>query len=210
MREAFVYLASQSPRRRELLTQLGVAHEALVANDDEDAEALEVALPHEAPRRYVERVTQLKAVAAVARRVGRGLPDAPILVGDTTVALASTILAKPFDAEDARRMLRALSGRTHRVYTAIALAANGMTTSALSVSRVRMREIDDAEIDAYIASGEPFGKAGAYAIQGRASAFVAHISGSHSGIMGLPLFETAMLLRERGLLGPQPGDASRP
>jgi septum formation protein len=210
VREPFIYLASQSPRRRELLSQLGVMSELLVADDDEDAESLEAPLPHEAPRRYVERVTQLKADAAVARHIARGLPDAPILVGDTTVALASTILAKPFDADDARRMLRALSGRTHRVYTAIALVANGMTTCALSISRVRMRTIDDVEIDAYIASGEPFGKAGAYAIQGRASAFVAHISGSHSGIMGLPLFETAALLRERGLLGAKPVGATHP
>jgi septum formation protein len=208
--ESFVYLASQSPRRCELLSQLGVVHELLIADDDEDAESLEVALPHEAPRRYVARVTRLKAAAAAARRVARGLPDAPILVGDTTVALGGTILAKPTDADDARRMLRALSGRTHRVYTAIALVANGATTEDLSVSRVRMRTLGDDEIDAYLASGEPFGKAGAYAIQGRASAFVAHISGSHSGIVGLPLFETARLLAAAGVHGANPISLSRP
>ena len=204
MRESFVYLASQSPRRRELLSQLGVTHALLVADDDEDAESLEAELPREPPRRYVERVTVLKANAAHGRRIARALPDAPILVGDTTVALGSSILAKPVDADDARRMLRLLAGRTHRVYTAIALVVNGRTSSALSVSRVHMRAIDDDEIDEYIASGEPFGKAGAYAIQGRASAFVANISGSHSGIMGLPLFETAALLRACGVLGPNP------
>lgn len=205
---AFVYLASQSPRRSELLSQLGVAHRPLVADSTEDAEALEVALHRESPRRYVVRVTRLKAAAAAARRVARGLVEAPILVGDTTVALGSAILAKPFDEDDARRMLRSLSGRTHRVYTAIALVANGTTTDALSVSRVRMREIDDEEIDAYVASGESFGKAGAYAIQGRASAFVAHIDGSHSGIMGLPLFETAALLRAWTGVTPNPTDPS--
>ena len=179
----FVYLASASPRRRELLERLGVASRPLVAAADEDAEALEVVRPGESPRAYVRRVVALKADAARRRLATRGLAPAPILVGDTTVALGRTILGKPDDADD----------------TAIAVLDDARIDTALSESRVRMRSIDDAEIDAYVDAGEPFGKAGAYAIQGRAAAFVAHIAGSHSGIVGLPLFETAALLQRFGV-----------
>ncbi len=197
--ESFVYLASQSPRRAELLGQLGIRHRPLVAGDDEDAEALEAEVDGESPRRYVRRVTRLKAEAAARRHRARRLAPAPILVGDTTVAVGRTVLAKPADADDARRMLHALSGRTHVVHTAVAVTDGARTLEALSSSRVHVRRLDADEIDAYVDSGEPFGKAGAYAIQGRASAFVSHISGSHSGIMGLPLFETAALLRAFGM-----------
>lgn len=198
MTPAFIYLASQSPRRAQLLGQLGVRHELLLAAPDEDAEALEVVLRGESPTAYVQRVTGLKLDAAVARRERLGLPMAPVLCADTTVALGRTILGKPEDGRDAERMLASLSGRTHRVMTAIALQHGGQRQAALSVSQVRFAEIDRDRIAGYVASGEPMGKAGAYAIQGRAAAFIAHISGSHSGIMGLPMFETAQLLRQAG------------
>ncbi|OUM01874.1 Maf family protein [Variovorax sp. JS1663] len=198
MKEAFIYLASQSPRRAQLLGLLGVRHELLLAGPEEDAEALEHVLPGESPTAYVQRVTGLKLDAAVARHRRLGLPPAPVLCADTTVAFGRTILGKPESREDARRMLAMLSGRTHRVLTAVALQHGRRRHAALSASRVRFAEVDARRIAAYVASGEPEGKAGAYAIQGRAAAFVEHISGSHSGIMGLPMFETAELLRKAG------------
>ena len=191
-----ILLASQSPRRRQLLQQIGVAHDLLLPEAHEDAEALEAVLPQEAPEAYVQRVTRAKLDAACARRERLKLADVPVLAADTTVALGRRILGKPADADEARAMLRALSGHTHRVLTAIALAADGQVLQALSVSHVRFAPLEEADIEAYIASGEPFGKAGAYAIQGRIAAFVAHVEGSYSGIMGLPLHETAMLLRQ--------------
>jgi septum formation protein len=196
---AFVYLASQSPRRRELLEQLHVPHEILAHDPDEDVEALEVRLGDESPRRYVRRVTRLKAETAVRRLARRSLPVAPILVGDTTVAIGQQILAKPEDADDARRILLTLSGRSHRVLTAVAVAGDGRIDEALSESRVRFRTLTATDIDRYIASAEPFGRAGAYAIQGRSAAFVERISGSHSGIVGLPLYETIRLLHRFGI-----------
>ena len=199
---AFIYLASQSPRRSQLLDQLGVRHTLLLPNVEgdvhEDAEAIEVALPDEAPANYVERVTGLKLDAAVQRRVRRGLPDAPILCADTTVTMGATLYGKPVDAADARRMLAELSGRTHRVLTAVALQAGAQRWAALSVSQVTFAELSPARIAAYVDSGEPLGKAGSYGIQGRAAALIAHLSGSYSGIMGLPLYETAQLLRTAG------------
>ena len=199
----FIYLASQSPRRRQLLEQLGVRHELLLSNVNgdltEDAEAIEVVLPGEAPTAYVERVTGLKLDAAVARRARRGLPDAPILCSDTTVALGRTIYGKPDNAAHAARMLGELSGHEHRVLTAVALQVGTKRVSALSVSRVTFADMTPAQIDAYVASGEPLGKAGAYAVQGRAAAFIPQLSGSYSGIMGLPMYETAQLLRAAGV-----------
>lgn len=203
----FVYLASQSPRRVQLLQQLGVAHRPLLPDADEDAEALEHERPGELPLAYVQRVTLAKLDAARARRLRRDLAPAPILVADTTVALGRRILGKPADAGQARQMLQALSGRTHRVLTAVAVsldadpddgceAAHALETS---VSRVRFALLPPAFIEAYIASCEPFGKAGAYAIQGRVAAWVEHLSGSYSGVMGLPLFETARLLERAGV-----------
>jgi septum formation protein len=200
----FVYLASQSPRRRQLLEQLGVRYELLLADDSEDAEALEVVLPNEAPRAYVQRVTLLKLDAALARLQRRGLPTAPVLCSDTTVALGQTILGKPEDTQHAARILGALSGQTHRVLTSVAmgtLSAKGKplkTEQALSISNVRFAPLTRSQIQAYVASGEPMGKAGAYAVQGRAAAYIERISGSYSGIMGLPMFETAQLLRAFG------------
>ena len=204
-RHAFVYLASQSPRRRQLLDQIGVRHELLLAGADEDAESLEALRPHEAPIAYVRRVTLAKLSAARERRRARGLPAAPILCADTTVALGARILGKPTDADDALATLRMLAGRTHRVLTAVAVGRGDGDIGthppalAVNVSRVRFAAISDADLERYVASGEPFGKAGAYAIQSAAAAWIAHIAGSHSGIMGLPLHETARLLREAGV-----------
>ena len=192
---SFIYLASQSPRRSQLLTQLGIAHELLLPGAEEDAEALEAVLPNEAPKAYVQRVTQLKLQAALVRLQQRGLPLAPVLCSDTTVALGRTIYGKPADAEDAQRMLRALSGQTHRVITAVAVGLGTKQLAACSESRVTFATLSELEISAYVASGEPMGKAGAYAVQGAAAAFISKISGSYSGIMGLPLFETSQLLR---------------
>jgi len=194
MSQEFIYLASQSPRRAQLLEQLGVHHRLLLAEAHEDSEALEATRGREAPATYVQRVTALKLDAAVARHARRRLPDAPILCADTTVALGPQILGKPEDAKDARRMLRLLSGSTHRVLTAVALQHGRQRHVALSVSRVRFATLTPRQIDAYVDSGEPLGKAGAYAVQGRAATMIEHISGSYTGIMGLPLFEVSRLL----------------
>jgi septum formation protein len=152
----------------------------------------------EAPEVYVQRVTALKLVAARARLARARGQNRPILCADTTVAMDGTILGKPENAMDAQRMLRALSGQTHRVFTAIAIGWGYKTAQACCESRVTFATLSDAEIFDYVASGEPMGKAGAYGVQGRAAAFIARIEGSYSGIMGLPLFETAQLLRGMG------------
>ncbi len=192
---SFIYLASQSPRRRQLLEQLGVAYQLLLPDADEDAEALEQVRPNEAPAAYVQRVTQLKLDAALQRLTRRGLPVAPVLCSDTTVALGRVILGKPADPAEAAAMLTQLAGRTHRVLTAVAVGQDQQRAQVLSRSQVRFAALDAAAIQTYVRTGEPMGKAGAYGVQGRAAAFIAHISGSYSGIMGLPLFETAQLLR---------------
>lgn len=195
----FIYLASQSPRRRQLLEQLGVRYELLLPDEGEDSEALEHEKPGEAPAAYVQRVTGLKLDAALARLQRRGLPAAPVLCSDTTVALGRTIYGKPADAADAARMLRELAGHTHRVLTAVAVQAGRKRLAALSDSRVTFAAMSPAQVRAYVASGEPMGKAGAYAVQGRAAAHIARIAGSYTGIMGLPLHETAQLLRSAGV-----------
>lgn len=193
-----IYLASQSPRRRQLLDQLGVTHELLLPGTDEDAEALEAVHDGELPESYCARVTAAKLDAALARLTARGLPTAPILCADTTVAVDDLILGKPADDADARRMLRLLSGRTHRVITAVTVADASHRAAALSVSQVAFAPLTDAQVERYVASREPFGKAGGYAIQSEAAAWISHIAGSYSGIMGLPLFETAQLLNQFG------------
>ena len=190
----FVYLASASPRRAQLLEQLGVQHRPLVADAQEDAESLEAERSGELPAAYVQRVTLAKLHAARARLLQRQLPEAPILTADTTVALGRRILGKPRDAEHVAEMLQALSGRSHRVLTAVAVSAGPVHHLAMSVSHVRFAALGPGSISRYIDSGEPFGKAGAYAVQGRIAAFIEHITGSYSGIMGLPLFETTQLL----------------
>lgn len=194
-----IYLASQSPRRAQLLNQLGVRFELLLPDDQEDAETLEAVRGREAPARYVQRVTALKLDAALGRRVRLGLPDAPILCADTTVALGRQILGKPADDREAARMLRQLSGRTHRVLTAVAVQSGRRRLQALSVSQVTFAELSATQIRDYVATREPLGKAGAYAVQGRAAMYMSDMRGSYSGIMGLPLRETALLLQGLGL-----------
>ena len=196
---SFVYLASQSPRRRQLLEQLGVRYELLLPDADEDAEALEAVLKNEAPASYVKRVTGLKLDAAAARLKRRKLPSAPVLCSDTTVAMNRYIYGKPENAKDALRMLTELSGATHRVLTAIAVQSGSRRFEALSTSRVSFDVMTAAQLRSYVATGESMGKAGAYAIQGRVAQYISHISGSYSGIMGLPLRETALLLGSAGI-----------
>lgn len=196
---AFIYLASQSPRRRQLLEQIGVRCELLLADKDEDVESLEALRPNEKPAAYVKRVTLLKLQAAQQRLKLRKLPPAPILCADTTVAMGSVIYGKPADGRDAQRMLADLAGRSHRVLTAVAVAKGNKAELLLSESRVTFAAMSKPDIAVYVRSGEPQGKAGAYAVQGRAAGFISHISGSYSGIMGLPLFETMRLLRSAGI-----------
>lgn len=191
-----VYLASRSPRRRELLRQIGVGFEMLVLRDHRDRtpDVDETPLAGELPDDYVRRVCRLKAAMGWQRLNERRLRALPVLAADTTVCLGNDIYGKPADAADARRMLAALSGREHRVLTAVTLQFGTRAEMALSESFVRFRDLSDAEIASYVAGGEPMDKAGAYGIQGYAAAFVPEIRGSYTGIMGLPLYETAMLL----------------
>lgn len=185
---SMLYLASRSPRRRELLAQAGVTFEPVEADVDE------AVAPGEDPEHYVLRVARAKAEAGWKRVVQAKLPRAPVLAADTTVALDGRIFGKPADRREAAAMLAALSGRRHRVLTAVALKCGERIETALSVSEVRFRELEPQEIREYVATGEADDKAGAYAIQGRAARFVAGIRGSHSGIVGLPLEETAQLI----------------
>ena len=195
----FIYLASQSPRRQELLKQIGVKYEMLAPEPGEDAESIEASLPNEKARDYVARVTLAKSEAALERHIERALPWAPILCADTTVSLPShlggEILGKPFDAVDAERILKLLSGKTHQVLTAVALRISPTSepVSIVQTSEVTFTKLSEDQIAKYIASGEPFGKAGAYGIQGLGSSLIESITGSYSGIMGLPLFETSQL-----------------
>ena len=194
----FVYLASQSPRRQALLDQIGVAYQVLLPSDPAAAEALEAVLPQESALRYVKRVTRLKVQAAMRQIHQQSLPFAPVLCADTTVVVDRQILGKPANARQATDMLRLLSGKAHQVLTAVAIGHNQDIQLALSRSRVKFAPMTAADIQDYVASEEPMGKAGAYAIQGRASAFISHVSGSYSGIMGLPLYETTLLIKKIG------------
>ena len=195
----WIYLASQSPRRRDLLAQWGVDVQLLLPDPDEDAEALEVAKPNEAPARYVRRVTRLKLQSALKRLEQRGLPEAPVLCADTTVALGMHILGKPSDAAHAQHMLEQLAGHKHQVLTAVAVGHQGQMWQAVSRSTVQFEPWSSEAIARYVATGEPMGKAGAYGIQGLAALHIQHIGGSYTGIMGLPAYETAQLLRAAGL-----------
>lgn len=197
-----LYLASQSPRRRQLLEQLGLDFTVL------DTEVPEQRAPGEAPEAYVRRVARAKAAAGL--ELVRGIDDALVLGADTDVVLDDEVLGKPQDAAAAAAMLRRLSGRTHRVISTVWLLGAGNEYCAECISRVRFAELDQADVDAYVATGEPFGRAGAYAIQGRGAVLVAHLEGSHSGVMGLPLFETAQLLRQALGEASQPGALSAP
>lgn len=202
---AAIYLASRSPRRRELLAQVGVRFEPLLFREGarQDSDVGEDPLPGEQPDDYVRRVTHLKADAAWNRVLTRrGLARKPVLAADTTVSLGTEILGKPADVADAARILRLLSGTRHRVLTAVALRYEDRVAMRVSESFVTFAPLDEPRIQAYIATGEPFDKAGAYGIQGRAGAFVSRLEGSYTGVMGLPLFETTELLREFGLAVP--------
>ncbi|MFT0532275.1 Maf family protein [Castellaniella hirudinis] len=209
MPSGFILLASASPRRHEILDQLGLAHGVLrvpaPAGPDEPQ------LPGEAAEDYVRRTARDKALHALQWLVAGGTPpetppdwpahwrEAPILCADTTVILDGDILGKPRDRAHARAMLQRLSGRTHQVHTAVVLAVNGALRQTRQISQVSFQALSTEDIDRYCASGEPFGKAGSYAIQGRAAAFITHLSGSHSGVMGLPAHETMQLLRDSGV-----------
>ncbi len=182
-----LYLASQSPRRRQLLEQLGLDFRVL------DVEVPERRAPGEPPRDYVSRVARDKALAGLAIADAAG---AWVLGADTEVVLDGEVFGKPADDADAASMLRRLAGRSHQVISVAWLVAAGREASAASVSQVRFAPLAEAEIAAYVATGEPFGKAGGYAIQGRGAALIEHLDGSYSGVMGLPLFETARLLRD--------------
>jgi septum formation protein len=186
MSAEFVHLASGSPRRRELLAQIGVPFRVLAVSVDE------ALLPGESPDAYVERLARLKAAAGWALRPAE--PAAPVLAADTAVAVDGQIFGKPVDAPDAERMLLELSGRTHAVLTAVALATSRGVQSCVSRSEVTFRPLTAAEAREYWDTGEPQDKAGGYAIQGRAARFITHLNGSYSGVMGLPLYETAQLL----------------
>jgi len=198
--ERGVYLASRSPRRRELLAQIGVRFHLLLfrARAGEDPDVDEKVLANEAPDAYVMRLARAKADAGWRRMLQRNLPHAPILAADTTVSVDGAILGKPGDRNEAARMLERLSGRQHEVLTAVALKYDDWIESALSRSEVRFKPLSAQEIAQYTASGECDDKAGAYAIQGRAGRFVAELRGSYSGVMGLPLYETAQLLERMG------------
>jgi septum formation protein len=192
-----IFLASRSPRRRELLRQIGVGHELLLLREDPKRGIDVDETPHadESPRDYALRVATAKAAAGLqvaARRAGGVIK--PVLAADTTIALDGAIIGKPADAADAARILKALSGRGHIVMTAVAVAFAERLETRISESTVTLRALDDALIRRYIATGEPMDKAGAYGVQGRAAAFITRIEGSYSGIMGLPLAETAELL----------------
>jgi len=195
-----IYLASRSPRRRELLSQIGVRFQMLAFRDkpETDPELDEKVLAGEAPKAYVERVARAKAHAGWRRLEQRNLPRAAVLAADTTVAVDGRILGKPAGRRDAAVMLAALSGRRHEVLSAVALRYESQLECAVSVSEVEFKVLSGEEIRQYVATGECDDKAGAYAIQGRAAQFVSALHGSFSGVMGLPLYETAQLLERMG------------
>ncbi|MDR2240981.1 MAG: Maf family nucleotide pyrophosphatase [Zoogloeaceae bacterium] len=196
--ESRIYLASRSPRRSELLTRIGVRFELLTPRMDNAEDVDETPLSGETPEAYVTRVTLAKARAGIRRIRDRKLTPHPVLAADTTVEIDGVIIGKPAHAADALAILRRLSHRSHRVLTAVALADGERTEHKLNISDVRFRAIGDDEIRRYVASGEPLDKAGAYGIQGYAAVFIEEIRGSCTGIMGLPLCETALLLRRFG------------
>jgi len=191
-----LYLASRSPRRRELLRQIGIEFEPLLLRErsPRGPDVSEVTLPGESPEDYVRRISSAKAGVAWARILERGLVRHPVLAADTTVCVGGVLLGKPADRADAARVLRLLSGATHRVLTAVAIQFGERIEMAVNDSMVRFCELSPKDIASYIDSGEPMDKAGGYAIQGRAAAFIPELRGSYSGVMGLPLYETAELI----------------
>ena len=195
-----IYLASRSPRRRELLGHIGVKFHLLLFRNRPGAapDVNEDPLPDEDPRDYVMRVARAKAAIGWTRMLERNLPRHPVLAADTTVALGQRVYGKPSSRREAEAMLAELSGKRHEVLTAVVVQYEDQVETALSVSEVQFRELTPEEIQHYVATGESDDKAGAYAIQGRAALFVAEIRGSQSGIVGLPLYETAQLLQKLG------------
>jgi len=192
-----IYLASRSPRRRELLTQLGVAHELLLPPPSNGPD--EPQLPGEPATDYVRRTAREKALTGAELMALRKLPERPVLAADTTVILDGDVLGKPADRDDAMRILRRLSASAHEVHTALALVHRGALHEDVSITRVRLRELTPRDIERYCDTGEPYDKAGAYGIQGLGGVFVQHIAGSFTGVMGLPLYETARLLALAGI-----------
>ena len=195
-----IYLASKSPRRQELLRQLGVDFTELLLREaaGRRRDMVEASRKDESPIEYIKRVARTKAAVGWHQMGRRGLAPKPVLAADTEVVFDGAVLGKPKDATSAMEMLRRLSGQTHEVSTAVAIRWNTQILMTVSSSRVTFRALVDDEIERYVATSEPFDKAGAYAIQGRAAAFVSHLEGSYSGVMGLPLFETAELLAKIG------------
>ena len=195
-----IYLASRSPRRQELLRQIGIDFEVLRLRSapGRHRDVVEETRDGEPPLHYVERIARTKAAVGWNRMLERGLPTRPVLGADTEVVLEDTVFGKPDDADAARKMLERLSGRRHDVVSAIALRWHDDVEVALSVTHVTMRRLSAGEIERYVASGEPFDKAGGYAIQGRGAMFITCIDGSYSGVMGLPLAETAAALSRIG------------
>jgi septum formation protein len=196
-----IYLASRSPRRRELLKQIGVSFATLLLRETLPrlADVDEAALPDEGPADYACRIARKKAGTGWTQLIQRKLPPLPVLAADTIVVLNGCVFGKPESSARAQEMLIALSGQTHEVLTAVAVAAQNGTQVRISASTVRFRKISEREISMYLASDETYDKAGGYAIQGMAAVFIAEITGSYSGVMGLPLFETAQLLEESGI-----------
>ncbi|HVF62710.1 MAG TPA: Maf family protein [Casimicrobiaceae bacterium] len=196
-----IYLASKSPRRRELLQQLGIGFKELHLREaaGRSRDIVEEALDDEPAAHYVERIARTKANVGWKRIGQRGAPSGPVLGADTEVVLDGDIFGKPRDAAHAVEMLKRLSGRSHDVLTGVAVKTGEDIEFAMSTSKVVFRPLSDQEIARYVASGEAADKAGAYAIQGRAAAFVERLEGSYSGVMGLPLFETAALLKKAGI-----------
>lgn len=199
---SYIYLASRSMRRRELLQQIHVDHEVLLlrANPPRARDVDEDPAPGECPHDYVRRISRAKAEAGWKRVIERGLPRKAILAADTTVCLGERIFGSPASADEARSTLKELSGKEHQVLTAIAVKKEDELEIAVSESAVRFRDIPEDELDCYVRSGEPLDKAGGYAIQGRAAVFISEIRGSYSGVMGLPLFETASVLKKFGVM----------
>ena len=196
-----IYLASRSPRRRELLQQIGIPYDTLLFRSDlrADHEIDETPLPNEPVIDYVQRIARAKALFGVSLINTRHLRPQPVLSADTTLELSGQIIGKPVDAADAEAILARISGQTHRVLTAISIADSaGRRESALNISEVRFRTLSNSDIRRYVRTGDSLDKAGAYGIQGHAAAFIEHLSGSYSGVMGLPLFETAQMLSRFG------------
>jgi septum formation protein len=200
MSAPLLYLASKSPRRQALLRQLGIEFETLLLREaiGRDRDVVEEARDAEPASHYVERIARTKAQVGWQRMQNRKLAERPVLGADTEVLLDGEVFGKPRDADDAIRMMKRLSGRTHQVLTAVAIRFRDVTEVDLSVSKVTLRRLAAAEIERYVATGEPLDKAGGYAVQGRAAGFIARIEGSYTGIVGLPLCETATLLARIG------------